>query len=66
MSSGIEIRGGLRPRFDVVLLLNMVEVWRQRARSRRLLAALPDQMLRDIGLSRADATGESQKPFWRD
>lgn len=32
---------------------------------RRTLAELDDHMLRDIGISRAEAIEEAQKPFWR-
>jgi uncharacterized protein YjiS (DUF1127 family) len=39
-------------------------VWTDRARQRRQLAALSDHMLRDIGLTRADAWAEVDKPFW--
>ena len=40
-------------------------IWLERARQRRQLAELSDHMLRDIGLTRADAWAESDKPFWR-
>jgi len=39
--------------------------WRRRARDRGQLARLDDRMLRDIGLTRADAEFLSNKPFWR-
>ena len=39
--------------------------WRQRARDRSQLAQLDDRMLRDIGLTRADAEFLSNKPYWR-
>ena len=39
--------------------------WVERARARRMLAALDDRMLRDVGLSRADIEHEIEKPFWR-
>jgi uncharacterized protein YjiS (DUF1127 family) len=39
--------------------------WRRRARDRGQLARLDDRMLRDIGLTRADAEFFSNKPFWR-
>ena len=39
--------------------------WRIRARERRQLSALSDAMLKDIGISRADASTEFEKPFWR-
>jgi uncharacterized protein YjiS (DUF1127 family) len=35
------------------------------ARERRQLTQLSDHMLRDIGISRATAGGEAEKPFWR-
>lgn len=42
--------------------------WRERARQRRRLLTLADNphLLRDLGLSRADALSEGDKPFWRD
>jgi uncharacterized protein YjiS (DUF1127 family) len=43
----------------------VVLVWHQRARQRRQLLEVSDHMLRDIGISRADAIGEAEKPFWR-
>ena len=40
--------------------------WQELARQRRALAALDDHMLKDIGLSRADARQEAERPFWDD
>jgi uncharacterized protein YjiS (DUF1127 family) len=40
--------------------------WRRRAHDRAELASLDDRMLRDIGLTRADAEFLSNKPFWRE
>jgi uncharacterized protein YjiS (DUF1127 family) len=40
--------------------------WRRRAYGRAELARLDDRMLRDIGLTRADAEFLSNKPFWRE
>ena len=40
--------------------------WRRRSRERAELAALDDRMLKDIGLTRADAEFLSNKPFWRE
>ncbi|MFC6672332.1 DUF1127 domain-containing protein [Marinobacterium aestuariivivens] len=37
----------------------------ERSRSRRQLQMLDDHMLKDIGISRADAVREADKPFWR-
>ncbi len=39
--------------------------WRERARQRRHLASLEDRLLKDMGISRADAGREASKPFWR-
>jgi len=52
-------RRWIRRAVDVVL------VWHQRARERRQLLELSDHMLRDIGISRSDAIGEAERPFWR-
>ena len=38
--------------------------WQELARQRRALAALSDQMLKDLGLTRADALREAGRPFW--
>jgi uncharacterized protein YjiS (DUF1127 family) len=43
----------------------LVASWVARVRQRRALAALDDQMLRDIGIARYDAARECGKPFWR-
>ena len=40
--------------------------WRRRAHDRAQLAKLDDRMLRDIGLTQADAEFLSSKPFWRE
>jgi uncharacterized protein YjiS (DUF1127 family) len=37
----------------------------ERARQRRALLQLGDYMLRDIGISRAEALAEATRPFWR-
>ena len=47
---------------DLIALRNE---WRHRLRSRRELAALNDRELRDIGVTRNEARGEIDKPFWR-
>jgi uncharacterized protein YjiS (DUF1127 family) len=38
--------------------------WRERGRQRAMLATLDDRMLRDIGIDRARAQREAEKPFW--
>ncbi len=51
-----------RPVFTGVFakVANSIGVWRQR----RHLAQLDDAALADIGLTRAEAHAESQKPLW--
>jgi uncharacterized protein YjiS (DUF1127 family) len=39
--------------------------WSQRIHQRRQLLSLSDQMLSDIGVSRAEVFKECEKPFWR-
>ncbi len=39
--------------------------WQDRTDGRHTLRKLDDRMLRDIGISRADAEHEAGKPFWR-
>ena len=38
--------------------------WHELARQRRALMGMDDHMLKDIGLSRADALREAERPFW--
>ena len=45
--------------------LLMLENWAVRANQRRRLIDLPDYLLKDIGVSRADIFRECDKPFWR-
>jgi uncharacterized protein YjiS (DUF1127 family) len=41
-------------------------IWYDRARERQALLSMDDNMLRDIGLSRADMWDEARKPFWQE
>ena len=53
----------------VRVLLKMLDAylaWVEVHRQRRALLALSDDMLKDIGISRAQADFEGSKPFWRD
>ncbi len=43
----------------------LVRLWHRRARERQQLARLDHRMLRDIGVARAEAARECDKPFWR-
>jgi uncharacterized protein YjiS (DUF1127 family) len=47
-------------------VVETLRVWRRRLRERDQLARLDDRMLKDIGLSRAEAIHLSSKPFWRE
>jgi uncharacterized protein YjiS (DUF1127 family) len=55
----LALRGGMGRARDLLLL------WQDRMRQRHQLAQLSDEMLRDIGISRADALAEAEKPFWQ-
>lgn len=41
-----------------------IRIWNTRYRQRRELLALSDHMLKDIGISRAQAENEGSKAFW--
>ena len=44
---------------------SVVRMWFERSRQRRALADLDDRLLRDIGVTSAQASREAAKPFWR-
>ena len=48
----------------LTLLLDRFTAWLEVRRQRRHLLSMSDSMLRDIGLSRADAEREAGRPFW--
>ena len=45
------------------LLLALLQ-WQELAQQRRRLLAMDDHMLKDIGITRADAWHEGTRPFW--
>lgn len=49
----------------LIIAIDLLIEWAERRRDRQSLMALPDHLLRDIGLSRLDAYREADKPFWR-
>ena len=62
-ASGFVANGVKRPwRTELV---GLVHTWVERSKGRRELASMSDHMLKDIGVSRAQAWVESNKPFWR-
>lgn len=57
-----ELSYGRTGNFSVITLLMK---WRMNHRGRSHLAALPDFMLKDLGISQNQAEQEYQKPFWK-
>lgn len=49
----------------VVSAGDTIATWQERRRQRLALESLPDHLLSDIGVSRADVDHEADKPFWR-
>ena len=47
-------------------VLDTLLLWQERAAQRRRLGTLDDRMLKDIGVSRAEAEHEAATPFWRE
>ena len=47
-------------------LPGLLQRWSEQSAQRRRLAQLDDRMMKDVGLSRADAYRESSKWFWQD
>jgi uncharacterized protein YjiS (DUF1127 family) len=45
--------------------VELLLLWAERARSRRLLGQLNNHALKDIGVTRADVDAELRKPFWQ-
>jgi uncharacterized protein YjiS (DUF1127 family) len=54
-----------KPLNPVAAAFGTVALWIERTRQRTALAGLDDCMLRDIGITRAEAMREAEKPFWR-
>ena len=50
---------------SLVTLFNRVLDWSERRRARNHLYQMPDYILHDIGVSRAEVESEYQKPFWQ-
>ncbi len=49
-----------------IRFMRTVAYWRERARQRRALSELSDALLKDIGISRAEAMHEAGKAFYKD
>ena len=70
----VPVPRGFAREFDGVLaaltglfrtLFEALLTWQRRARERRHLAELDPRLLRDMGISEAEAARESAIPFWR-
>jgi uncharacterized protein YjiS (DUF1127 family) len=53
-------------RLSPLPFVDLLAFWCDRSAQRINLARLDDRMLRDIGVSRAEAYRESRKWFWQD
>jgi uncharacterized protein YjiS (DUF1127 family) len=50
---------------NLIRMLDALGEWQERSAERRRLAAFDTRMLGDIGIDRATAATEAEKPFWR-
>ena len=64
--AGVLPRHGVSQGALVEAIWHQLKRWHELARQRRHLASLSDAALKDIGLSRADALQEVERPFWDD
>ena len=51
--------------YSLLRTVEWVEGVLERRRSRHALLEMSDSQLKDIGLSRAEAFGEANRPFWK-
>jgi uncharacterized protein YjiS (DUF1127 family) len=51
---------------DMARIVEILVTWQYRETMRARLAAFDDHLLSDIGITRAQATMETGKPFWQD
>ncbi|MGB0203723.1 MAG: DUF1127 domain-containing protein [Neptuniibacter sp.] len=60
-----EIRNNYRlPTINWDKFAHILAQWQQNYRTRKALAELSDEQLKDIGLKREQAHAEASKPFW--
>lgn len=50
---------------SIIALTDLLTLWAERSRQRRMLAGLDDAALRDIGLNRSAISTEIGKGFWQ-
>lgn len=63
-SNPTEAEAGHAWKWSMGAVIAMLLQWHERAHQRRALLTLDDRMLKDIGVSRAEAEREANKPFW--
>ncbi|MBF7731248.1 DUF1127 domain-containing protein [Pseudomonas sp. N040] len=64
LATGIKLSPSLRNLLGKAW--RQLQRWWELAEQRRKLALLDERALHDLGLSRADALQESERPFWDD
>jgi uncharacterized protein YjiS (DUF1127 family) len=64
--NGIAFQLGRRVQAFAVLACARLLRWHELARERRALLVLNQRMLKDIGVTRAEAEREARRPFWSD
>ncbi|WP_221076523.1 DUF1127 domain-containing protein [Agarivorans aestuarii] len=52
-------------KLNLRLIIGKIDALLLRRKTRRELAKLPDYLLKDIGVNRADALREADKSFWQ-
>lgn len=50
---------------DLARIVEILAIWQRRIMARAALRQFDDRLLRDCGISRAQALRETGKPFWR-
>jgi uncharacterized protein YjiS (DUF1127 family) len=60
-----DVRPGLSALSVVGALRGYLKSMLERQRQRRALLSLDDRLLRDVGITRQQASEEGVKPFWR-
>ena len=64
---GSQVHASLFERISAATLrgVTVLETWSERAHQRRALRELPDHLMQDLALSKADIEAEAEKPFWK-
>ena len=61
----VALRRESGPKALLVSVLNMLYIWHERAKNRKILAGLDDRLLNDIGINAVKRDRECAKPFWK-